>query len=122
MIHTRALALLAIIPLVASCFFFHCAPYSCREAVEGRDLFAPVIAAIEAYRQHNAVYPETLADLAPDYLEEIPVSENDDGPVRPEYARTNDSDDFRFSFQYFGPGTNMCTYTPNESWRCDGHY
>ena len=118
----RLLALLAVMPLLASCFFFHCAPFTCREAVEGREMFAPVIAAIEDYRRQNISYPETLADLMPDFIEAIPVSDVEDGPVRPEYRRTDDPDSYAFSFYYYGPGINFCEYTPQDEWRCDGAY
>lgn len=120
MVRARILLPLAVAPLVGSCFVFQCGPDNCREAVEGRTLYAPVLAAIEEYREQNAAYPEELADLTPLFIGEIPLSPNEDGPKLPEYERVGDT--FRFSFRYFGPGLNRCTYSPEKHWRCDGHY
>jgi len=88
--------------------------------VEGRTLYAPVLTAIEDYHREKAVYPEDLADLVPVFIEKIPISANEDGPKFPEYERTGDT--FQFSFQYFGPGINVCRYSPGTEWSCDGHY
>jgi hypothetical protein len=119
-IPARILLPLAAAPLAASCFVFHCGPDNCREAVEGRTLYAPVLTAIEDYHREKAVYPEDLADLVPVFIEKIPISANEDGPKFPEYERTGDT--FQFSFQYFGPGINVCRYSPGTEWSCDGHY
>ena len=115
-----AVALLATSPLVASCFVFQCAPYSCRAAEEGRAIYAPLLASLEQYRERYAVYPETLADLTPEFIDGIPVSANDAGPKFPEYRRVDDH--FEFMFQYFGPGMNWCVYSPGNDWSCDGHF
>jgi hypothetical protein len=90
-IPARILLPLAAAPLAASCFVFQCGPYKCREAVEGRALYAPVLAAIENYHRDKAVYPEVLADLVPVYIENIPISANEDGPKFPEYERAGDT-------------------------------
>ena len=120
MIRAQILSVLAVTPLAASCFVFHCAPYKCREAVEGRTLYAPVLAAIATYHRERDRYPADLADLVPVFIEAIPESGYEAGPMFPEYERTDDS--FQFSFQYFGPGINMCRYSPELDWNCDGHY
>ena len=64
-IHARILLPLAAAPLAASCVVFHCGPNNCREAVEGRALYATVLTAIEDYHRDKAVYPEDLEDLVP---------------------------------------------------------
>lgn len=119
-IRILALALFTMLPFLVSCFVFQCAPYTCRQAEEGRALYAPLLASIEQYRDQNAVYPETLTDLVPDFVDGIPASASDAGPKFPEYRRVDDH--FEFMFQYFGPGMNWCVYTPQDDWRCDGHF
>jgi hypothetical protein len=120
MTRIRILALLVALPLVASCFVFQCAPYNCRQAVEGRALYEPLLASIEQYHEQYAVYPEALADLTPEYIDGIPALADDAGPKFPEYRRVNGH--FEFMFQYFGPGMNWCVYSPQEEWTCDGHF
>ena len=119
-IRLRVWMILAALPLLASCFVFHCGPYACPQAVEGRELYAPLLAAIERYRKQHSVYPESLVDLSPEFIESIPALTNEAGPTLPEYRRVDDR--FELMFQYFGPGMNWCTYSPDIAWRCDGHY
>jgi hypothetical protein len=114
------LSLLTTLPFVASCFVFQCGPYNCPQAKEGRGLYAPLLASIEQYRDRNTVYPETLADLIPEFIDDIPASTTDTGPKFPEYRRVDDH--FEFAFQYFGPGINRCVYSPEHDWSCDGHF
>lgn len=84
---------------------------------------APVVAALEAYRQHTTEYPEDLSVLVPQFLDaaalRLPPDEQESYPL--EYARTKAS--YELSFRYVGPGMNRCTYTPDAaSWRCDGYF
>ncbi len=102
--------------LVSSCGFFECDPYECQKAQEGRDLYEPTIAAIEEYLAQQGSYPDGLGNLHPTFIESITISAGIDGPKQPEYVRRNGS--YEFSFRYFGPGTNVCTYSPGKSWIC----
>ena len=120
MTRIHVLLALTVLPLTASCFVFQCAPYKCPQAVEGRALYAPTLASIEVYRDENGVYPETLADLSPEFIDEVPAPTSDAGPKFPEYRRVDDH--YEFTFQYFGPGANWCVYSPRTEWTCDGHF
>ena len=77
----------------------------------------PIVKALEQYRAENDAYPETLAELAPKYLVEVPTDVNDQ-PIS--YTRTSGS--FSLAFHYIGPGMNTCTYTPEDKWQCSGAY
>lgn len=87
------------------------------KAERGYAVSEPVIAALEQYKADTGVYPETLAELIPDYLSAVPTK-ND--VLDFSYSRTDDG--FAFSFHYIGPGMNTCTYTPEEKWQCSGAY
>lgn len=118
---SRLFLILACLPLVSSCgLFFSCAPYKCREAQEGRLLYAPVVAALENFREQNGTYPGSLSDLVPAFIDAIPVSHSEDGPTQLEYSLSPTA--YVLSFSYSGPGINYCTYTPADNWSCDGHY
>ncbi len=87
------------------------------KAERGYALSEPVIAALEEYKEDNGVYPEALAELAPNYLPAVP-KKNDELDFS--YSSTGDS--FTFSFHYVGPGMNTCAYTPEKQWQCSGAY
>ena len=87
------------------------------KAEHGYAVSGPVIAALEQYKADKGVYPETLAELVPDYLATVPTK---DEVLDFSYSTTGDS--FKFSFHYIGPGMNTCTYTPEEKWQCSGAF
>ncbi len=87
------------------------------KAERGYALSEPVIAALEEYKTENGVYPQTLAELVPEYISAVPTK---DEVLDFSYISTGDS--FSFSFHYIGPGMNTCTYTPEEQWQCSGAY
>lgn len=77
----------------------------------------PIIHALEQYQSEKGEYPESLAELTPDYLAAIPTEVNNE-PIS--YTKTEES--FSLSFYYIGPGMNICTFTPEEQWQCSGAY
>jgi hypothetical protein len=85
----------------------------------GYQACAPIIAALGRYHDANGAYPQTLAELVPDYLPSVPGVVNDQ-PIQ--YSRTDES--YSLSFGYVGPGLNTCTYSPDQEqgWRCSGLY
>jgi hypothetical protein len=87
------------------------------KAERGYAVCGPIINALEQYRIENGEYPQSLAELAPDYLALIPTRVNDQ-PIA--YMKTGES--FSLSFYYIGPGMNACTFTPETQWRCSGAY
>ena len=87
------------------------------KAERGYAVSEPVIAALEAFKADEGVYPEILAELVPDYLTTVPTK---DEVMDFSYSTTGDS--FKFSFHYIGPGMNTCSYTPEEKWQCSGAF
>ncbi len=77
----------------------------------------PIVKALEQYQAENDAYPETLTELIPKYLVEVPTDVNDQ-PIS--YTRTSGS--FSLAFHYLGPGMNTCTSTPEGQWQCSGAY
>ena len=77
----------------------------------------PIIAAVEQYKIDKGAYPETLEELVPDYLSEVPTEVNNQ-PIS--YTKTDSS--FSLAFHYIGPGMNTCSYTPENKWKCSGAY
>lgn len=78
---------------------------------------APIITALEQFQADKGTYPESLAELVPDYLSIIPTEVNDE-PIS--YSKTGES--YSLQFHYIGPGTNTCTYTSEDQWHCSGAY
>ncbi|MBM3124446.1 MAG: hypothetical protein FJZ87_05140 [Chloroflexi bacterium] len=86
------------------------------KAFDGYMACAPIIEALNKYHESNGAYPESLQELVPEYLAEVPDSVND-APIT--YSKTEES--YALSFSYIGPGLNYCTYSPSE-WKCSGAY
>lgn len=103
---------------------FHCSPYGCAKAEDGRSRLQPVIDAALAYAEDRDAYPERADALVPDYLAQR--------PERPDWAPPEAGDwwwyertatGFTVGFVYFGPGVNVCSWTLEAAtWRCGGHY
>lgn len=87
------------------------------KAERGYQICAPVINALNAFKQANGSYPPSLAELAPDYLLKVPVEVNNE-PIT--YKLTTTS--YQITFGYIGPGINICTYSPEKDWQCSGAY
>jgi hypothetical protein len=85
------------------------------KAERGYAVSEPVIAALEQYKADKGFYPETLAELVPEYLSVVPTK---DGILDFSYTRTETG--YSFSFHYIGPGMNTCTHTPENGWKCSG--
>ena len=86
------------------------APASSASVAGGYEAAAPVIAALEAYRQSNHAYPQSLDLLAPKFLSgEKLIAKLAGGTEVPfKYRLTGTS--YELSFSYTGPGTNQCVY------------
>jgi len=87
-----------------------------------RSRAAPVIGGLERYRAEHGEYPAALGVLSGRYVATgtLPLAPADTTyPVR--YQR--DSAGYSLSFQYTGPGMNVCEYRPTVArWRCSGYY
>ncbi|WKZ42975.1 MAG: hypothetical protein QY302_12815 [Anaerolineales bacterium] len=85
------------------------------KAEQGYAASEPVIAALEQFKADKGSYPESLAELVPEYISAVPTkSETLD------FSYNSTGESFSFSFHYIGPGMNTCTYTPEEQWKCSG--
>lgn len=83
---------------------------------------APIIVALERFRQARGEYPDSLPQLVPGFLDRgsFAVAHLDrNGPV--EYRR--DSLGYALTFRYDGPGRNSCTHRGGRSdWACGGYF
>jgi hypothetical protein len=86
------------------------------EASAGRELYQPVIEALEAYKADHESYPTSLRELIPDYLDEIPdgtvIHPEFEGPF---YSDADGTYTIRFTTHMFGA---HCTYSPEDGWHC----
>ena len=83
---------------------------------------APVIAGLERYRAEHGAYPTTLDVLGGRYVAAgaLPLAPADAAyPVQ--YQR--DGAGYSLTFQYTGPGMNVCEFRPSVArWRCSGYF
>jgi hypothetical protein len=100
---------------------------------------APIVSALEDYRAAHGKYPEELMALVPSHLSVDTLDDfvcAGDEPARcpenveilrrvteaaPYHYRRSD-DGYSLSFDYTGPGTNTCVFSPHTKWKCDGAY
>ncbi len=103
-------------------FLFHCSPYGCAKAEDGRTRLQPVVDAIVAYSNAEGAYPDSVAVLVPSYLRELPDQPEWAGHEEWwSYERTDSG--FTVDFRYFGPGVNWCFWnSSNAKWQCGGYY
>lgn len=87
------------------------------KAEQGYAASEPVIAALDEFKAANGIYPESLAELVPDYLSAVPRKNN-----VLDFSYRKSAESYEFSFHYVGPGMNTCTYTPEEGWHCSGAF
>jgi hypothetical protein len=113
-----------VISLVFIWIFFACSiigtpepPGVGEQAEKGYAASEPVIAALEQYRADKGSYPESLAELTPEYLTANPlITEVQD------FSYSKNGESYSLSFHYLGPGMNTCKYTPEEKWQCSGAF
>ena len=77
---------------------------------------APVVQAIESFRKDQKVYPRTLDEIAPKYLEKIPPKA---GEREFSYIRTSDEKyNIRVDAKNGGSYSGSCSYSEIEDhWR-----
>ena len=111
--------LIAGVVILSAC----AAPGEGVKAKSGYAAAAPVITALEAYRQANAAYPSSLNQLVPKYIAADRLTATiPDNKVMPFKYRQVDSG-YELSFSYTGPGTNQCVYREStKAWKCYGGY
>ena len=78
-----------------------------------------IIQILELYKSDTGTYPDSLAELVPNYSSSMPAEVNGEPII---YHKT--ADGYELSFSYIGPGMNVCTYSTQEGrqWRCSGAY
>jgi hypothetical protein len=109
----------ALLLLLAACP----APGEGPKAARGRERAAPVIQALQRYREAHGAYPDSLAILVPDFLPDsalrTPIAEQESYPL--EYSR--EPSGYVLTFRYVGPGMNYCRYRPERPrWECGGYF
>jgi hypothetical protein len=105
---------------------FHCSPEKCKKAQVSFDKLQPVIDAITIYSEQNGIFPDSLGQLTPKYLEQIPSKMND-YPVlysseESVFSNTKEISGYELGFSYSSPGMNHCSYQPTRGWKCFGYY
>jgi hypothetical protein len=112
-----------------------------QKAEDGYRAAAPIIAALEKFRDERGHYPDHLAELAPIYLPDSgallihgrvePVtSPHSDaavsrtGPSSPDsFLYDSKNDAYVLAFQYAGFGMNTCSYdSATKKWSASGYY
>jgi hypothetical protein len=90
-----------------------------REGIERGD---QIVQAIEAYNQNNGFYPPTLADLVPDYLPEVPVTNTGQLFFYRVFERTTvmSPEIYWVSFRVVSQNNVTCTYYRRiQHWDCN---
>lgn len=108
-------ALVAFALLLAGCE----KPGEGAKAEEGYSAARPIIASLNSYHEGASHYPQDLEALVPVFLTEVPKGP---GGQPFEYRWVAPGDSYSLTFRYTGPGMNVCTYTPEDAWRCYGYY
>ena len=83
---------------------------------------APVIAALEEYRETQGRYPDSLPALVPEYLDRNALAIPTPAALRYPLQYTLEGAGYRLGFRFTGPGINQCWYLAGEArWHCTGH-
>jgi hypothetical protein len=99
---------------------------------------APVIVALERFREERGQYPGRLDELVPTYVSDAsafyvrgkvrPVHSPRAAASAPSQERSalgyrQDGDTYKLGFSYEGPGMNECWYDlKTKMWECHGYY
>jgi len=96
-----------------------CAVWRAGEDPKGKELkeaAAPVLQAIQDYRQQNGRYPDKLEDLVPVFLKQLPSE------PRLWYNQKDERVLFNYSPTWPEPGEVTCsTALESPAWRCSGY-
>ena len=88
-------------------------------AKKGYENAKPIIESLEKYKQEKGVYPKTLAELTPQYLEKLPLDESGENY---KYQYKADTKSYVLSFNYDAPGLGICEcnyYPEKKQWFCN---
>lgn len=114
-------SLLVFVLIVVGCT----APGKGPKAESGYQRAELVINALGLYLSAKGVYPDSLAQLVPDFgptsILAVPDLKNERYPL--EYKPEEDQKSYQLSFRYTGPGMNVCRFSSRErGWDCSGYY
>lgn len=91
-----------------------------QRAAIGYQMCDSIIKALEVFHKDSSYYPADLYALIPQYMQNIPSKAS---KYRLMYELPDSLDkSYALQFTYYGPGTNVCNYTPKTKWRCLGFY
>jgi hypothetical protein len=102
--------------------FFACAverPGEGKRSVRGYFMAQPIIDALEKFKKDSTYYPSDLYALVPKYMADFP---SDASKLYLIYDTPDTVNGYVLQFKYYGPGANICNYTPTEKWKCYGYY
>ena len=88
-----------------------------QKAEQGYQACEPIIQALAQYHSDHQTYPESLEDLVPAYLPQLPES-----PLYYPIQYKKLTGSYELEFSYEGPGMNRCQYFPDSGWNCYGYY
>lgn len=113
--------MLAVLVLtLAGCFAVE-APGEGARADEGRLRGDEIAQAIERFRKEHERLPESMSELVPRYLAELPPDCRKGAEGVSFCYRLVEKSDFELEFTYYGPGINSCRRRTNSYWICSGH-
>ena len=100
-----------------------------RKAETGFRAAAPIISALDTYRERQGHYPTKLAQLVPRYISSSSdlLLSRDRYPVFNDLVRgfdySREGEAYTLRFQYSGPGMNDCVYhSRSKKWDSSGYY
>ena len=111
MLSRQLLSILSICLIFLGCHLYGPPPAKGPKAEKFYEEAAPIISALELYKNERGSYPESLDDLIPKYIPEMP-SRN--------FFYVIEKDTYILAFKYEGPGVNSCAYSPGKGWDCTG--
>lgn len=111
--------ILTALLLTVSCDALAPEPGQGSVAEQGYRNFQPTIDALDAYREREGHYPESLGALI--RAGDLPEAPN--APQPDHIAQyTPRPDGYELLFTYSGPGMNRCVHRPATGWACEGYY
>ena len=134
-----SLFIASLVGCTTSCFCS--APGKGRKARSGFRAAAPLILALEKFRETRGQYPATLEELVPTYLPDATAllvrgkveplhspraassAGSDASSSLDQFLYGRDTDGYRLSFSYTGPGMNTCVFdSRTKQWNSQGYY
>jgi hypothetical protein len=109
---------IALVALMFASVACGTSPGEGEKAEKGYELGTTILDALMEYYSDHGDYPDSLASLVPDYLDQIPTD-----PTIYRFEYHHGVGTFSLSFYYYGPGANTCTFIlESHKWECSGYF